>query len=119
MVSLENIRNRSGLLLVVIGFAMLAFILTDLLSSSNGSVSTDLVVGEVGNEEIEYQAFEQRVQETLENQRRSNPNIDIAQVRNSVWNQVVRETILNNEWFEALKIQITSLLQLVLMIKMR
>jgi peptidyl-prolyl cis-trans isomerase D len=107
MVSLENIRNRSGLLLVVIGFAMLAFILTDLLSSSNGSVSTDLVVGEVGNEEIEYQAFEQRVQETLENQRRSNPNIDIAQVRNSVWNQVVRETILNNEFAE-LGIEVSS-----------
>ena len=107
MVSLENIRNRSGLLLVVIGFAMLAFILTDLLSSSNGSVSTDLVVGEVGNEEIDYQAFEQRVQETLENQRRSNPNVDIAQVRNSVWNQVVRETILNNEFAE-LGIEVSS-----------
>ena len=61
MVRLENIRNRSGLLLVVIGLAMLAFILTDLMSSSNGAVSTDLVLGEVGDEEIDYQAFEQRV----------------------------------------------------------
>ena len=66
MVRLENIRNRSGLLLVVIGLAMLAFILTDLMSSSNGAVSTDLVLGEVGDEEIDYQAFEQRVQQTLE-----------------------------------------------------
>ena len=55
MVRLENIRNRSGLLLVVIGLAMLAFILTDLMSSSNGAVSTDLVLGEVGDEEIDYQ----------------------------------------------------------------
>ena len=45
---------------------MLAFILTDLMSSSNGAVSTDLVLGEVGDEEIDYQAFEQRVQQTLE-----------------------------------------------------
>ena len=66
MVRLENIRNRSGLLLVVIGLAMLAFILTDLMSSSNGAVSTDLVLGEVGDEEIDYQAFEQRVQQALE-----------------------------------------------------
>ena len=65
MVRLENIRNRSGLLLVVIGFAMLAFILTDLMSSSNGAVSTDLVLGEVGDEEIDYQAFEQRVQQSF------------------------------------------------------
>ena len=64
MVSLENIRNRSGLLMVVIGFAMLAFILTDLMSSSNGSVSTDLVVGVIDDEEIDYQLFEQRIQKT-------------------------------------------------------
>ena len=65
MVRLENIRNRSGLLLVVIGLAMLAFILTDLMSSSNGAVSTDLVLGEVGDEEIDYQFFEQRVQQSF------------------------------------------------------
>ena len=98
MVRLENIRNRSGLLLVVIGLAMLAFILTDLMSSSNGAVSTDLVLGEVGDEEIDYQAFEQRVQQALEVQRASNPSVNVDQVRNSVWSQVVRETILSNQY---------------------
>ena len=98
MVRLENIRNRSGLLLVVIGLAMLAFILTDLMSSSNGAVSTDLVLGEVGDEEIDYQAFELRVQQALEVQRASNPSVNVDQVRNSVWSQVVRETILNNQY---------------------
>ena len=98
MVRLENIRNRSGLLLVVIGFAMLAFILTDLMSSSNGAVSRDLVLGEVGDEEINFQAFEQRVQQALEAQRSSNPSVNVDQIRNSVWNQIVRETILNNQY---------------------
>ncbi len=98
MVRLENIRNRSGLLLVVIGLAMLAFILTDLMSSSNGAVSTDLVLGEVGDEEIDYQAFEQRVQQALEVQRASNPSVNVDQVRSSVWSQVVRETILSNQY---------------------
>ena len=55
MIKLENIRNRSGLLLVVIGFAMLAFILTDLMSSSNGAVTSDLVIGEIDGEDIDYQ----------------------------------------------------------------
>ena len=64
MVKLEHIRNRSGLLLFVIGIAMLAFILTDLLSSQNpGRGNIDMVVGIVGNEEIDYQNFEQRVQQ--------------------------------------------------------
>ena len=98
MVSLENIRNRSGLLMVVIGFAMLAFILTDLMSSSNGSVSTDLVIGVIDDEEIDYQLFEQRIQKTLESQRTSNSNLNVNQVRNTVWNQIVRETILNNQY---------------------
>ena len=107
MVSLENIRNRSGLLFVVIGFAMLAFILTDLMSSSNGTVATDLVLGEVGKDEIDYQVFEQRVQQTLESQRATNPNVNIAQIRNSVWNQVVRETILNTQ-FSDLGLEVSS-----------
>ena len=98
MVRLENIRNRSGLLLVVIGIAMLAFILTDLMSSSNGAVSTDFVIGEVGDEEIDYQAFEQRVQQALKEQRASNPSVNEDQVRNSVWSQIVRETILSNQY---------------------
>ena len=84
--------------MVVIGFAMLAFILTDLMSSSNGSVSTDLVVGVIDDEEIDYQLFEQRIQKTLESQRTSNSNLNVNQVRNSVWNQIVRETILNSQY---------------------
>jgi peptidyl-prolyl cis-trans isomerase D len=99
MITLEKIRNRSGLLLFVIGFALLAFILTDLLSSQNGgSAPTDMVVGTVADEEIDFQSFEQRVQQTFETQKLSNPNIDIAQIRNSVWNQVVRETIYNSQF---------------------
>ncbi|MGC6469823.1 MAG: SurA N-terminal domain-containing protein [Flavobacteriales bacterium] len=99
MVSLENIRNRSGLLLFVIGIAMLAFLLTDLMSSQGGGgMATDMVVGEIGSQEIDYQNFEQRVQESIDNQRRSNPNIDVTQVRNSVWNQMLRETIMKQEF---------------------
>lgn len=99
MITLEKIRNRSGLLLFVIGFALLAFILTDLLSSQNGgSAPTDLVVGVVANEDIDFQSFEQRVQQTFETQKQSNPNIDIAQVRNSVWTQMVRETVFKGQY---------------------
>jgi peptidyl-prolyl cis-trans isomerase D len=106
MISLEKIRNRSGLLLFVIGIAMLAFILTDLLSSQNSGGSTDLLVGEVGEETIDYQSFEQRVQTTVENQKQSNPNINVEQVRNSVWNQLVREIVYQKE-FDALGLTVS------------
>jgi peptidyl-prolyl cis-trans isomerase D len=107
MISLENIRNRSGLLLVVIGIAMLAFILTDLLSSQNGAGQTDLIVGEVGAETIDYKAFEQRVQNSVEVQKQSNPNINAEQVRNSIWNQLVREMVYQKE-YEALALNVSS-----------
>ena len=108
MITLEKIRNRSGLLLFVIGFALLAFILTDLLSSQNGgSGPTDLVVGTVANEEIDFQVFEQRVQQTFDTQKQSNPNIDIAQIRNSVWNQMVRETVLKGQ-FSDLGVEVSA-----------
>ena len=57
---LESIRNRSGLLMVVIGVAMIAFIMMDLMSSQRGGVSRDLAVGEVHGEEIDVQEFEAR-----------------------------------------------------------
>ncbi len=107
MISLENIRNRSGLLLVVIGVAMLAFILTDLLSSQNGAGSTDLIVGEVGSETIDYKSFEQRVQSSVELQKQSNPNVNVEQIRNSIWNQLVREMVYQKE-YDALALTISS-----------
>ncbi len=108
MVKLEHIRNRSGLLLFVIGIAMLAFILTDLLSSQNpGGGNMDMSVGIIGDEELDYQNFEQRVQQDFESQRQSNPSITIAQVRNSVWNQLIRETIMASE-YSALDLEVSS-----------
>ena len=60
MGALGKIRNRSGLLLTVIGFAMLAFILGDFMQSQrSGSTGTlyvgkvlDDVIVEIINEEI-------------------------------------------------------------------
>ena len=51
--------------------------------------------------------FEQRVQTTIDAQRVSNPNVNVDQIRNSVWNQVVRETILNNQ-YNNLGLEVTS-----------
>ena len=45
MATLGKIRSKSGLLLAVIGIAMLAFILGDLLKSTNSGVANDGNVG--------------------------------------------------------------------------
>ncbi len=105
MIRLDSIRKRSGLILVVVGLALFAFVIDP--SAFGVDYNSPDALGEVGDVEIEHNAFEQRVQKTLDAQRVSNPNVNIDQIRNSVWNQVVRETILNNQ-YNNLGLEVTS-----------
>ena len=95
---LESIRNRSGLLMFVIGVAMFAFIMMDLMSSQQGSGSVDLAVGEVHGEEIDVQEFESRVQRQFEVQKQNDPSTELGEVRNSVWNMIIRDLIFQKEY---------------------
>ena len=57
---LQKIQNQTGCLLLVIGVAMLAFVLTDLLSSRTGIFSgrASNSVGSIGGEEISYEEYQ-------------------------------------------------------------
>ena len=63
MATLGKIRNRSGLLLAVIGFAMLAFILTDFMNSLGSGNRGSVYVGEIFGKDILYQEYEKKVEE--------------------------------------------------------
>jgi peptidyl-prolyl cis-trans isomerase D len=72
MATLQNIRNKSGLLLAVIGIAMLAFILGDLLKSTNSGGSNGIYVGEVLGNDILIQTFQQKVDDGIRNWKNQN-----------------------------------------------
>ena len=55
MAVLQKIRNRSGLLLLAIGFALLAFVVQDLFTKGFKSISTD--VGSVNGKDISFDEF--------------------------------------------------------------
>ena len=61
MGALGKIRNRSGLLLAVIGFAMLAFILGDFMQSKRSGGPSTLYVGEVLGENIHIQILKKQL----------------------------------------------------------
>ncbi len=84
--------------MVVIGVAMFAFIMMDLMSSQRGGASIDLAVGEVHGEEIDVQEFEARVQRQFDLQKQNNPSIAVDQVRNSVWNSLTRDLVYQKEY---------------------
>jgi peptidyl-prolyl cis-trans isomerase D len=105
MGTLGKIRNRSGLLLTVIGFAMLAFILGDFMQSTRSSGSGTLYVGELLGEQILIQTFEKTVDQGIENWKTQNPNQIVNQsvissVRNQAWAQLTRELIMDDEYIK-------------------
>ena len=59
MAVLQKIRNRSGLLLLAIGFALLAFVVQDLFTKGFKSQSTD--VGSINGKDITFDDFRVKV----------------------------------------------------------
>ena len=112
MATLGRIRNRSGLLLVVIGVGMLAFIGGDFMSSLGSGGGGSIYVGEVLGEDVLRQNFEIKVEEGIENWKNQNQQsalnqTTIGQIRAQIWDQYVRELIMENE-FEKLGIDVSD-----------
>lgn len=112
MATLERIRRRSGLLIIVIGVAMLGFILTDLLGSGNSIFRGDAnVVGRVNGRTYELPEFSERLEKAEQNMRLNNPQqaqfITRKQVADAVWDEILRDQLLG-EQYEKLGFQVTS-----------
>lgn len=92
MATLEKIRKRSGLLIIVIGLAMAAFILMDLMGSGGSLLRGDQdVVGEVGGNKIRISEFSNRVDELNEayQQQQQPMQISNTQLVNAVWEEFI------------------------------
>ena len=112
MSTLGSIRKRSSLLLLVIGLAMLAFILGDFMQSKRGGSGGGIFIGEVSGEDISIQIFQEKVQKGTENWQNQNQNSKLtqntlAQIRNSIWDEHIKELIMHQE-FEKLGIDVDS-----------
>lgn len=112
MATLERIRRRSGLLIMVIGVAMLGFILTDLLGSGNSLLRGDAnVVGKVNGQSYDLQGFSKLMESREEIVRQNNPQqaqfITRKQIADGVWDELLREQLLG-EQYEKLGIQVSS-----------
>jgi peptidyl-prolyl cis-trans isomerase D len=102
MAVLSKIRKRSGLLLLAIGFALLAFVIQDIFNSGMKSISTD--VGSVNGKDISFDEFRIKVANTEKNAQ-NGQQMTSMQASNQVWNQEVQVALLNAE-FEKLGIRV-------------
>ncbi|MBV1887861.1 MAG: SurA N-terminal domain-containing protein [Urechidicola sp.] len=81
MAILSKIRERTFILILIIGMALFAFVIGDAINKDGGPVRVD-VVGEVNGEEISRDEFSQQL-EVFKN--RSNGSMSDSQYINAVW----------------------------------
>ena len=101
MATLEKIRSKSVFLIVVIGVALLAFIVGDALTTSRNILGDHTTVANVGSTKIDFTEF-QRKREELNNQleeaRRNNPaqfaNFDTQVLPEMALEQLMQEAII-------------------------
>ena len=103
MAVLSKIRKRSGLLLLAIGFALLAFVVQDLFTKGFKSLSKD--VGSINGKDVSFEEFRMKVANTEKNSQGQGQNMTSMQASNQVWNQEVSIALLTEE-FEKLGIRV-------------
>ena len=102
MATLERIRRSSGLLIIVIGMAMLAFILTDLFSSGNSFLRGGVnAVGVINGEKIDIREFNKLMEQTRETYIANTGdaamnNATEKQFADQVWNRIIREKLYSD-----------------------
>ena len=94
MATLEKIRSKSVLLLIIIALALLAFILTDFFNSSRTIFGTGTTVAKVDGEKISINDLSAY---TAEHQQQ-NPNMDGATMQAYALQQLATERLLAKEY---------------------
>lgn len=98
MAVLQKIRKRSGLLLLAIGFALLAFVVQDLFTKGFKSQSKD--VGSINGKDISFDQFRIKVA-NLEKSGQNGQPMTQTQAANQVWDQEVAIALISEQFEKA------------------
>ena len=101
MAALESIRKRAVLLTVIIGVALLAFILGDLLNSGQAFFGDGNTIVKVGDEKIDAMELQKNYEEVSALYQQRGVQIeDGAVLQNRLIEGMIDEKLLNNEFNE-------------------
>ena len=105
MAILGNIRKRTTVLILIIGLALFAFVISGVFNSNDlGGAKVGSTIAEVNDESIPREDFQRKMEQVS---RQYGPNFSSTQVMNMVYDQEVRRIILNQQ-FEKLGIDVES-----------
>ena len=93
MAVLGKIRQRSIFLIIVIGMALFAFVISGVFDGSSSNTGPTDPIAVVNDEEIDVMFFRQMVEQTERTY-----NYSTLQSVNLVWNQALRNTIFDQEF---------------------
>lgn len=97
MATLEKIRKRSTMLLIVVGVALLAFIVGDFFTSGRTLFGSGTTIAKVGNHKIDIQEFQRRYEQANQQYQQQNTKVDPAQLQQSVLYSMVQEQLFADE----------------------
>ncbi len=123
MATLQKLRNNAGILIsVVIGLALIAFIMGDLMETGGGGGglfgSNQLEIAVIAGESVDVNEFEQRVRKYENYYQQNTGEMPVDEVRHAireqVWNTLVQEIILEKESEKTgLRVESTELFELI------
>ncbi len=109
MAAIGRIRKHSALLVIVIGGALVAFILGDFMKKNH---RRDVNAGKVNGVEISILDFNKKLDENLESTKQQQKKNSLStnetfRVREQTWEQMVREMLMDDQ-YEALGLDVTA-----------
>jgi peptidyl-prolyl cis-trans isomerase D len=99
MAAIGKIRQHYGILVIIIGLALLAFVLGDLFKSTSKRRQTDVAV--VNGDKITYQDYTNRAEQNLQYQKRMYGTLTNEQtfsIRQQTLDQMIREIIMEDQY---------------------
>lgn len=104
MAVIEKIRQRSGLVIVIIGLALASFLLSDAISNNTGLFrSNDTTVGKIAGKEVDYRDFTNRVEKltrAVEEQGQPVDESTSGMIREQIWNEYFQQWVIDKQYEE-------------------
>jgi len=101
MAVIGQIRNNVGCLVFVIAFAILGFLLMDVMSGPGSMGGGEIpTVGSVNGTGVDYNDYQRKVSNAMSNLQRSGQEVteqQRLQMRESTWDQYVKDLLADNE----------------------
>lgn len=108
---LEKIRTKTGLLVGLVGLALVIFVLQSALETGNSLFgSNERTVGTIAGKNIDYMEFSQKVNDIVAQYQANGQQVDDQMKQNIVeqaWNQLINDRVMKTQ-YEKLGITVTD-----------